>query len=184
MLSPMFWLNPFWEIWAVLDSHGLVGNPNNLASSCLLRSFNIGEEGAYISPDRFNSCLWHTHLDTARVHASSFPFPHQNQELLVGSVSIIMQHKKPSFITKLILFFSFRANTAHYLLHGCHHKHPQDGLRLVFPPTATAILLVPVRSSSWFNSGIFSFILCFKKNGNFYQCSSFSLVSYGSFSIS
>ena len=40
----------------------------------------------------------------------------------------------------------FRGNTLHYLLHGCHHKHPQDGLRLVFPPTATAILLVPVRS--------------------------------------
>ncbi|KAH8518249.1 hypothetical protein H0E87_000194 [Populus deltoides] len=34
-------------------------------------------------------------------------------------------------------------NTAHYLLHGCHHKHPMDGLRLVFPPAATAILLVP-----------------------------------------
>lgn len=39
---------------------------------------------------------------------------------------------------------SYWANTAHYLLHGCHHKHPQDGLRLVFPPTATAILLVPL----------------------------------------
>nr|XP_043622468.1 dihydroceramide fatty acyl 2-hydroxylase FAH1 [Erigeron canadensis] len=38
---------------------------------------------------------------------------------------------------------SYWGNTAHYLLHGCHHKHPQDGLRLVFPPTATAILLVP-----------------------------------------
>ncbi|KVG59777.1 hypothetical protein Ccrd_026336 [Cynara cardunculus var. scolymus] len=38
---------------------------------------------------------------------------------------------------------SYWGNTLHYLLHGCHHKHPQDGLRLVFPPTATAILLVP-----------------------------------------
>ncbi|XP_024198053.1 dihydroceramide fatty acyl 2-hydroxylase FAH2 isoform X1 [Rosa chinensis] len=34
-------------------------------------------------------------------------------------------------------------NTIHYLLHGCHHKHPMDGLRLVFPPTATAILCFP-----------------------------------------
>ncbi|EER93353.1 hypothetical protein BDA96_01G072100 [Sorghum bicolor] len=34
-------------------------------------------------------------------------------------------------------------NTAHYLLHGCHHKHPMDSLRLVFPPTATAILCFP-----------------------------------------
>ncbi|KAI3717241.1 hypothetical protein L1987_68731 [Smallanthus sonchifolius] len=39
---------------------------------------------------------------------------------------------------------SYWGNTLHYLLHGCHHKHPQDGLRLVFPPTATAILLVPL----------------------------------------
>ncbi|KAI4303657.1 hypothetical protein MLD38_039259 [Melastoma candidum] len=39
---------------------------------------------------------------------------------------------------------SYWANTAHYLLHGCHHKHPMDSLRLVFPPVATAILSIPV----------------------------------------
>ncbi|KAL2467426.1 Fatty acid 2-hydroxylase 1 [Abeliophyllum distichum] len=38
---------------------------------------------------------------------------------------------------------SYWGNTIHYLLHGCHHKHPMDGLRLVFPPTATAILCIP-----------------------------------------
>nr|CAD1828211.1 unnamed protein product [Ananas comosus var. bracteatus] len=38
---------------------------------------------------------------------------------------------------------SYWGNTLHYLLHGCHHKHPMDGLRLVFPPAATAILCVP-----------------------------------------
>ncbi|GMH01427.1 hypothetical protein Nepgr_003266 [Nepenthes gracilis] len=38
---------------------------------------------------------------------------------------------------------SYWGNTMHYLLHGCHHKHPMDGLRLVFPPAATAILIVP-----------------------------------------
>ncbi|KAJ3670041.1 hypothetical protein LUZ60_010365 [Juncus effusus] len=38
---------------------------------------------------------------------------------------------------------SYWANTAHYLIHGCHHKHPMDGLRLVFPPAATFILLFP-----------------------------------------
>ncbi|KAJ6815370.1 dihydroceramide fatty acyl 2-hydroxylase FAH2-like [Iris pallida] len=38
---------------------------------------------------------------------------------------------------------SYWTNTVHYLLHGCHHKHPMDGLRLVFPPAATAILLFP-----------------------------------------
>nr|GMD05407.1 dihydroceramide fatty acyl 2-hydroxylase FAH1-like [Ipomoea batatas] len=39
---------------------------------------------------------------------------------------------------------SYWGNTMHYLLHGFHHKHPMDGLRLVFPPAATAILCVPV----------------------------------------
>ncbi|XP_023156880.1 dihydroceramide fatty acyl 2-hydroxylase FAH1 isoform X2 [Zea mays] len=38
---------------------------------------------------------------------------------------------------------SYWGNTAHYLLHGCHHKHPMDGLRLVFPPAAAAILCFP-----------------------------------------
>ncbi|KAI0501393.1 hypothetical protein KFK09_016338 [Dendrobium nobile] len=38
---------------------------------------------------------------------------------------------------------SYWANTAHYLLHGCHHKHPMDGLRLVFPPAAAAVLCFP-----------------------------------------
>ncbi|KAM7505760.1 hypothetical protein LguiB_004664 [Lonicera macranthoides] len=39
---------------------------------------------------------------------------------------------------------SYWGNTMHYFIHGCHHKQPMDGLRLVFPPAATAILLVPV----------------------------------------
>nr|XP_027089493.1 dihydroceramide fatty acyl 2-hydroxylase FAH1-like isoform X1 [Coffea arabica] len=38
---------------------------------------------------------------------------------------------------------SYWGNTIHYLLHGCHHKHPMDGLRLVFPPAATAVLCLP-----------------------------------------
>lgn len=38
---------------------------------------------------------------------------------------------------------SYWTNTAHYLLHGIHHKHPTDGLRLVFPPAAAAILCFP-----------------------------------------
>lgn len=45
------------------------------------------------------------------------------------------------------VFASCRGNTMHYLLHGCHHKHPMDGLRLVFPPAAAAILCVPVCSA-------------------------------------
>ena len=42
---------------------------------------------------------------------------------------------------------TYWANTLHYLLHGCHHKHPMDSLRLVFPPVAAAILAVPLCSA-------------------------------------
>ncbi|PIA37819.1 hypothetical protein AQUCO_03000389v1 [Aquilegia coerulea] len=57
---------------------------------------------------------------------------------------------------------SYWGNTAHYLLHGCHHKHPMDGLRLVFPPAATAILCFPVSSLRLFISHIMTvfFIYC------------------------
>ncbi|MBA0569151.1 hypothetical protein Golob_006606 [Gossypium lobatum] len=37
---------------------------------------------------------------------------------------------------------SYWANTFHYLIHGCHHKHPMDGLRLVIPPAEAAILAI------------------------------------------
>lgn len=52
-------------------------------------------------------------------------------------------------IASIHIFLTFcRSNTIHYLFHGCHHKHPMDGMRLVFPPAATAILCVPVWSIS------------------------------------
>ncbi|KMZ57746.1 Fatty acid 2-hydroxylase [Zostera marina] len=41
---------------------------------------------------------------------------------------------------------TYWGNTIHFLLHGCHHKHPMDDLRLVFPPTAIAILCLPFYS--------------------------------------
>ncbi|KAJ0081430.1 hypothetical protein Patl1_11457 [Pistacia atlantica] len=44
----------------------------------------------------------------------------------------------------LTLLRTCRGNTFHYLIHGCHHKHPMDGLRLVFPPAATAVLCIPL----------------------------------------
>ncbi|KAL0670159.1 hypothetical protein Bca4012_032863 [Brassica carinata] len=37
-----------------------------------------------------------------------------------------------------------QGNTAHYLIHGYHHKHPMDHLRLVFPPALTAIMCFPL----------------------------------------
>ncbi|KAF3582003.1 hypothetical protein DY000_02034052 [Brassica cretica] len=39
---------------------------------------------------------------------------------------------------------SYWGNTAHYLIHGYHHKHPMDHLRLVFPPALTAIMCFPL----------------------------------------
>ncbi|GMN64433.1 hypothetical protein TIFTF001_033518 [Ficus carica] len=39
---------------------------------------------------------------------------------------------------------TYWGNTMHYLLHGCHHKHPMDRLRLVFPPAAAAVLTIPL----------------------------------------
>ena len=39
----------------------------------------------------------------------------------------------------------FRLNMYHFLLHGFHHKYPQDALRLVFPPVLLAALAIPVR---------------------------------------
>ncbi|KAH1055213.1 hypothetical protein J1N35_033278 [Gossypium stocksii] len=39
---------------------------------------------------------------------------------------------------------SYWANTFHYLIHGCHHGHPMDGLRLVIPPAEAAILAIMV----------------------------------------
>lgn len=44
---------------------------------------------------------------------------------------------------------SCRGNTLHYLLHGCHHKHPMDGYRLVFPPTFATMFAIPVSASPW-----------------------------------
>lgn len=39
---------------------------------------------------------------------------------------------------------SYWGNTLHYLLHGCHHKHPMDGYRLVFPPTFATMFAIPL----------------------------------------
>lgn len=42
---------------------------------------------------------------------------------------------------------SYWGNTMHYLLHGCHHKHPMDSLRLVFPPAGAALIAYMIWSS-------------------------------------
>jgi dihydroceramide fatty acyl 2-hydroxylase len=45
---------------------------------------------------------------------------------------------------------SYWGNTLHYLLHGCHHKHPMDSLRLVFPPVAATLIALPVYTLSFY----------------------------------
>jgi dihydroceramide fatty acyl 2-hydroxylase len=40
-----------------------------------------------------------------------------------------------------------RGNTFHYFIHGFHHKHPMDTLRLVFPPLFSTLLSAPVPCS-------------------------------------
>ncbi|XP_042512515.1 dihydroceramide fatty acyl 2-hydroxylase FAH1 [Macadamia integrifolia] len=65
---------------------------------------------------------------------------------------------------------SYWGNTMHYLLHGCHHKHPMDGLRLVFPPAGTAILSVgfwkllglastPAATPALFGGGMLGYVM-------------------------
>ncbi|GAB2280864.1 cytochrome P450 [Dionaea muscipula] len=44
---------------------------------------------------------------------------------------------------------SYWGNTFHYFVHGFHHKHPMDSLRLVFPPALTAIAATPLWSMTY-----------------------------------
>ncbi|KAL3689199.1 hypothetical protein R1sor_015508 [Riccia sorocarpa] len=39
---------------------------------------------------------------------------------------------------------SYWTATAHYLLHGFHHKHPMDSMRLVFPPAFSLVISFPL----------------------------------------
>ncbi|KAG2308039.1 hypothetical protein Bca4012_082973 [Brassica carinata] len=65
---------------------------------------------------------------------------------------------------------SYWGNTAHYLIHGYHHKHPMDRLRLVFPPALTAItcfplwnlaklLATPSAAPALFGGGLFGYVM-------------------------
>lgn len=59
--------------------------------------------------------------------------------------------------------------TMHFLLHGCHHKSPDDRLRLVFPPAPAAIVIFLVHSiltvslptalaKAWFAGMLFGYV--------------------------
>eukprot|EP00899_Mesostigma_viride_P003899 jgi/Mesvir1/1350/Mv19483-RA.3 len=39
---------------------------------------------------------------------------------------------------------SYWGNSLHFIVHGCHHKHPLDRLRLVFPPAAICNIVITI----------------------------------------
>jgi dihydroceramide fatty acyl 2-hydroxylase len=41
-------------------------------------------------------------------------------------------------------FPGYYGRTFHFLFHGCHHKYPMDGLRLVFPPVPAAPVMLTI----------------------------------------
>lgn len=129
----------------VLYTHTLVGCSSHLATRCLLLRlifYKHRHSSSFCSSNNGSRCLW---MDIDGVHFASLCFPHPNKHLSVRLLtSIIMINHPPSLWTEILEKMKCRGNTLHYLLHGCHHKHPMDGLRLVFPPAATAIVLMAV----------------------------------------
>lgn len=124
----------------------MVGNSNSLATSCMLVCVHLSPDGRCSSSGSLLCSWWRFHLDVARVQFAPLYFPQEDNKLLVCSFpsAFVCLHKVADRL-KLVEYLC-RGNTLHYLIHGCHHKHPMDGLRLVFPPAATAILAVPVCS--------------------------------------
>lgn len=45
---------------------------------------------------------------------------------------------------------TYWSNTAHYMIHGYHHKHPQDRMRLVMPPLKVFVMTTAVSSIFFF----------------------------------
>ncbi|KAM2799627.1 hypothetical protein COP1_004444 [Malus domestica] len=50
-----------------------------------------------------------------------------------------------------------KGNTMHYLLHGYHHMHPMDAMRLVFPPEAAAVNFKPSVAPALFGGGVLGY---------------------------
>ena len=132
----------------VLDTYSLVGGSRHLVASFSLVHLHVDKQGPFTSRNRPTDSLGDIYLDVDRIHSSPVPFPHKDQELLVRYTHTLyflyMSHFMYIVLMLMLLWNHFRGNTAHYLLHGCHHKHPMDHLRLVFPPAATAVLCFPV----------------------------------------
>jgi hypothetical protein len=72
----------------VLDTHSLVGNSIYLAACYMLFCLKICKDGPYAFRGSLNCGWWCFHLDIARIHFASLPFPHKNKKLLVSPLSI------------------------------------------------------------------------------------------------
>ncbi|KAI5003348.1 hypothetical protein ZWY2020_030508 [Hordeum vulgare] len=68
--------------------------------------------------------------------AKSILMGHTIQELILMALFGVFVWTLIEYSLHRFLFHietkSYWSNTAHYLIHGCHHKHPMDSLRLVF----------------------------------------------------
>lgn len=76
-----------------------------------------------------------------RVFIASIPLSHEDYKLLVFRNETVSKCRFGRLYGSLT---AKRSNTLHYIFHGCHHKHPSDRLRLVFPPVAASILAFPL----------------------------------------
>jgi len=123
----------------------MVGSSSYLVAYCLLVPEYFYPDGQYNYRCSYDDCVWNISVDTDRICATPILVPHKNQKLLVTYSSNMLKSNYMSWANHCHLICC-RGNTAHYLLHGCHHKHPMDGLRLVFPPAAAAILCFPVNN--------------------------------------
>jgi len=130
---------------SVLNPHEMVGSSSYLVACCLLVPEYFYPDGQYNHRCSYDDCVWNISVDTDRICATPILVPHKNQKLLVTYSSNMLKSNYMSWANHCHLICC-RGNTAHYLLHGCHHKHPMDGLRLVFPPAAAAILCFPVNN--------------------------------------
>mmetsp|Transcript_32019 Transcript_32019/g.38766 ORF Transcript_32019/g.38766 Transcript_32019/m.38766 type:complete len:376 (-) Transcript_32019:516-1643(-) len=78
---------------------------------------------------------WTEHDPSAFIIATRLVLGFLCWELLEYTLHRFLFHAVPS---------TYWSITAHFLLHGCHHKRPMDHLRLVFPPAAALPIVVLV----------------------------------------
>jgi hypothetical protein len=148
LLHSSIWImiTVFWQMvhYSVLNTHKMVGSSTYLVACCWMAPEYFYQDGPSNYRSGYDGGLWDMSLDIDWIFIAPISVPHKNQKLLViFSFNYLIQTIRV-WVSFWPLPWCGRANTAHYLLHGCHHKHPMDGLRLVFPPAAAAILCFPV----------------------------------------